>query len=568
MFTLVRLRRPATFRALAALATALAGVVSLASSLAPIAPARAQLLERLEPGSAQAVAHGLAALGGLVLVRLAIGLLQGRCRAGRAAVAVLAVLVVAHAARGLDFEQAGIVLVLALALGRALRPLRDGLEPSRALTAALALVVVISASYAVSLGLLLVSGRSPRLDEAVTRATAAIVDGGLPGGPAAVVLHVLAAGTVLASILACSVLLAPARVRDGHSTVEHARAAAIVAAHGRDSIAPFALRADKSFFFSHGGLLAYRVLRETAIVAGDPICEAGLAGAILRDFGAYASGHGWSVVLLGARGDNLADYRAAGMRSIQVGLEAVVDPRAWCLDRPAAKVVRKAVRRVDRHGWRVDVVPARDLTPALVDEVVAAERAWRDASHSRLYGFAWAGDRLWGAPEDADDLYVLARDPHGRVRAFQRYVPYCGGLSLDAMRRLDDRPNGVSDALVAAALEHARTLGCTEVSLNFASFAHIMAAESVASRSHRVARAALRLMHGRFQLERLARFSNKFGPEWRPRHLVYTSRTVLPLAAVRIMQAEAYVRPVPCRLRRDAWRPQPLPVADHVGVRS
>jgi lysyl-tRNA synthetase, class II len=562
-------RRPNTLRALAALATALAGVVSLVSSLSPNAPARARLLERLEPGSAQSVAHGLGMLGGLLLIRLAIGLLQGRCRAGRAAVAVLAVLVVVHAAKGLDFEEAGIVLVLALLLGPALRTLRDGLEPSRALLAALSLVIGISASYALALGLLLVTGRSPGLGRAVLRATVAIIDGALPGGAAADVRSVIAAGTVLAVIVCCRVLLAPSRVRAGHSAAEHARAAAIVAAHGRDSIAPFALRADKSYFFSHGGLLAYRVLRETAIVAGDPICPDGVAGEILRDYIAFASGHGWSVVLLGARDDNLAEYAAFGLRTMQVGLEAVVEPSGFALERPAAKVVRKAVRRVGREGWTIEVVPAADLTPAVVDEVLAVERAWRAASRGRLHGFAWAGDRLWGAPEDADDVYVVARRPGGEVRAFQRYVPYRGGLSLDAMRRLDDRPNGVSDALVAAALAHARALGCAEVSLNFASFAHLMAAETVARRSHRAARAALRLVHGRFQLERLARFAAKFGPEWRPRHLVFTSRTILPLAALRIMQAEAYVRPLRCRLRQDAWRPGALPVgAVRVGPRA
>ena len=85
------------------------------------------------------------------------------------------------------------------------------------------------------------------------RATIAIVAGALPGGPAAAVLHVLGTGIVLAAIVGCRVLLAPSRVRDGHTTAEHRRAAAIVAAHGRDAVAPFALRADKSFFFSHDG---------------------------------------------------------------------------------------------------------------------------------------------------------------------------------------------------------------------------------------------------------------------------------------------------------------------------
>ena len=40
---------------------------------------------------------------------------------------------------------------------------------------------------------------------------------------------------------------------DGHTALEHLRAAALVAAHGSDSLDPFALRADKRFHFAAGG---------------------------------------------------------------------------------------------------------------------------------------------------------------------------------------------------------------------------------------------------------------------------------------------------------------------------
>ena len=125
------------------------------------------------------------------------------------------------------------------------------------------------------------------------------------------------------------------------------------------------------------------------------------------------------------------------------------------------------------------------------------------------------------------------------------------------MRRLDDELNGVADALVAAALERCRDLGCAKVSLNFSGFGHLMAADALELRSRRLARWALRRLHGRFQLERLARFANKFGPEWRPRYLAYTARTRLPLAAVRVLQAEAYLKARPARGPADAWRPSP-----------
>jgi lysyl-tRNA synthetase class 2 len=279
----------------------------------------------------------------------------------------------------------------------------------------------------------------------------------------------------------------------------------------------------------------------------------------MASFMERARDRGWDVVLIGATADRAAGYAALGLRTLQVGLEAVVDPRAFDLATPAAKTVRKAVARVRRHGWTIEIRTGAQLDPATAAEITTVEAAWR-RGHRRLYGFAWAHDRLWGAPEDASDVYAIARNPAGEARAFQRYVRYRRGLSLDAMRRLDDEPNGISDSLVAAALAHARELGCREVSLNFSSFAHLLAAATLTRRRHRLARWALRRLQGRFQLERLMRFAQKFGPEWRPRYLVYTARTRLPVAAVRVLQAEAYIRTRPARPARGAWAPAPIPL--------
>src|SRR3954471_1370550 len=457
--------RASATRLLAALATGLAGVATLASSLSPDAPARRRLLEAFEPDTAQAVAHALGALGGLALLWLAAGVLQGRRPARRAAIAVLGVLAVVHAAKGLDYEEAALGLAVAVALQRVPG---DG---SAVRIAALAALVAIAAAFSFTLTVLLVSGHSADLDGAVLRAagsTAEAVHGGT--GTYVRLLVAVALGALVAALRA---LLAPARPRDGHAATDHALVAGLVAAYGNDSIAPFALRADKSFHFAHGGALAYRALRETAVVAGDPVGPPGSAGPIMDSFVRLARARGWDVVLLGARAERVRDYAALGLRTMQVGLEAVVDPRAFTLDGRASKTVRKAVGRVRRHGWTVEVCDAARLDARVVAELMAVEAAWR-RPHRRLYGFAMASDRLWGAPEDGGDVYALARNPAGELRAFQRYVRHRRGLALDAMRRLDDEPNGISDALVAATLGHARELGCSEVSLNFSAFGHLM----------------------------------------------------------------------------------------------
>ena len=521
----------------AAVATALAGVLTVVSSVTANDPRRGALLDTFVPPGAQTLAHIAGAIGGVVLCGLAVGVWRGRHSSWRDAATLLVALALVHATKGLDYEEAAVALALAWVLRAGLRAMTGGRTP-RELLAPLAVLAAAAGTL-------------------TFRLAAPVLASGPPAAKAAV--H-LAIGLAAASaVLLVRALLAPVRERDGHGPAEHAQAHAIVAEHATDSIAPFVLRADKAFFFAHGGVLAYRTLRETAVVSGDPVGPPGTSGPILRDFLAHAARRGWDVVLLGARPESLPAYRRLGLRTLQVGLEAIADPQRFDLASPRAKTVRKAVRRVERHGWSVEAVRGEDLSARAIAAITAVDSAWR-RSVPRRYGFAMASDRLWGAPEDASDLYVMARNPDGEVRAFQRYVRYRDGYSLDAMRRLDDEPNGISAALVAAALAHAREAGCREVSLNFAGFGHLMAADALERRGHRLARWALRRMHGRFQLERLSRFAGQFDPEWRPRHLVFEARTRLPLAALRVLQAEAYVRGPRPATPQGAWLPAPAPV--------
>jgi lysyl-tRNA synthetase class 2 len=52
----------------------------------------------------------------------------------------------------------------------------------------------------------------------------------------------------------------------------------------------------------------------------------------------------------------------------------------------------------------------------------------------------------------------------------------------------------------------------------------------------------VKLLGRRFQMQRLVTFNEKFSPAWRPRYLVFQSRLLLPLAVLRVLQAEGYVR--------------------------
>jgi lysyl-tRNA synthetase, class II len=349
-------------------------------------------------------------------------------------------------------------------------------------------------------------------------------------------------------------LLRPEQATDGHSAPDHWRAAGIVARWGTDSLDPFALRQEKAFHFGYGGLLAYRTLRETAVVSGDPIGPPGCARSLTASFLAFAAQRGWDVVFTGVSERFLDEYRRLGLRALCIGQEAVVDPAGFSLDGRAIRKVRQSVTRAERRGWIVELAERVRAGDSLAAELERVESSWR-GSRKRNHGFAMSLGRLWGSPEDDTAVYALGRRPDGELRAFVRFARAGDSLSLDVMRRSGDEPNGLNEALIARTLEWARDRGFHEVSLNFAGFAHLMASRAGLSGSQRVLRWAIGRVHGRFQLERLMTFNDKFRPAWRPRYLVYGARTHLPLAALRVLQAEAYIRPPRTTLGSSSWVP-------------
>jgi lysyl-tRNA synthetase class 2 len=519
--------------------------------------------------------HVVATLGGLGLVYIGWGIVRGRRRAANVAIVVLLLLAFVHAAKGLDYEESVVALGMAAVLAALRRSCTRGGGPGRVLIAGAVAIGAVAAAYTLELGTLLVSDRAHTVGSALTGAATALGHGAWwlhSGEPVAVALDTL----IVIAMAACAVmlhrLLRPAVATAGHSADAHRRAAAIVARHGCDSLDPFALREEKTFFFSRGGLVAYRTLRGTAVVSGDPIGPPGAGPGIVADFIDFAARQGWDVVITAVSERFLADYRALGLRTVCIGEEAVVDPAGFTLEGRAIRKVRQSVTRAARAGWTLEVVAGLRPDDVLAQELAGVDARWR-ASQDRLHGFAMSLGRLWGAPEDATAVYALGRAPGGELRTFVRFARCANMLSLDVMRRSGGEPNGLNEALIARTLEWAREHGVAEVSLNFAGFAHLFGPDGSSSRRHRLTRRALELLHGRFQLERLKLFNDKFGPSWRPRFLVYGARTHLPLATLRVLQAESYIRPPRARLRPRRWRPlpdlaeQPLPLREREAIR-
>ena len=122
-------------------------------------------------------------------------------------------------------------------------------------------------------------------------------------------------------------------------------------------------------------------------------------------------------------------------------------------------------------------------------------------------------------------------------------------MSLSAMRRDPDTPNGLMEFLVARSVELLRGRGVEDVSLNFAAFNRLL--QSPEGRGERLLGRCLALANPYFQLESLYRFTAKFFPRWEPRYLVYDRPLALPRVGLAVMFVEGQL-PKPRLSRRVA----------------
>lgn len=331
------------------------------------------------------------------------------------------------------------------------------------------------------------------------------------------------------------------------------QAAAIVRGWGGDTLAPFTLRSDKEWFITGQTLIAYRVVRGVALISGDPVGPPGEAGPAVDRFLAHAGARGWRTAVMGASDRLLQTYRARDLHPLYHGDEAVIDPRTFSLDGRSMRATRQAVHRLERRGFRAEVVMAGDVPPALRAELAAVEHTWLRGAPRK--GFTMELDSLFRLGGD-DAVFVIGRDEQGGITGFL-HLAVCfpsRSLSLSTMPRRRDAPNGFTAWLITEAVAWAREHGTTQVSLNFSPFAGLLAAKAEMPRLQRLQRRALLRLKGilALQLDNLLRFNAQFNPAWQPRYVVVQTWTDLPRIAVAAMAAEGYL-PHATLIRGRGW---------------
>ncbi len=483
------------------------GAMLLVSGALPAIPGRLRDLATVVPLPFIEASHIAASLVGTLLLFLAPGLYRRLDGAFIATRALLAAGAIFSLVKGIDYEEAAILLGL-LALLQWARPAfyrrtaftADLLSPGWIAASGTAILI---ATWIGFFAFKHVEYRSSLWWEFAW------------SGDASRFLRASLAAAVAAVVVLLRRLGAPAASRPS-ATLTVATAGAALAAAGH-SDAMLAFTGDKRFLVAEAGdaFLCYQVQGHSWIAMGDPIGPRAAWGDLMWRLRAMADAAQGRLIFYQIGAEALPVAIDMGLVLVKYGEEARVALDRFSMEGPAAKALRHAERRADKAGARFEIVPAARV-PALLPQLRAVSDAWLAAKGRAEKAFSLGRfDPDYLARFDC----AVVREGE-RITAFANIwaMPNRAELSVDLMRHVDDLGYSAMDLLFARLMAWGKAAGYARFSLGLAPLSGLDA-RRLAPLWAQAGNLVYRRGAGLYGFEGLRFYKQKFQPDWTPRYI-------------------------------------------------
>lgn len=530
-----------------ALLTAAMGVVNVISAVIPSMRDRLRLLRLLgeySPFTISASGHLASALAGFALLLLSVSLWRRKQLGWLLTFSILIISIPIHLLKGLDYEEASFAALLA-GLLIYLRPhfharsdppsVRQGLQT---LLAALAFILIygVIGFYFLDRHFKVSFGFWSALRQTIVMFTQFYDPGLQPvtgfGRYFVDSIYVISAVTIGYALL---MLLRPVLNRRLQTEDERERAWEIVRAHGRTSLARYALLDDKLFFFTPGGsLISYVVKDRVALALGDPIGSSNDFGYAVSSFKDFCSQNDWLPAFYQVSSTNIDTYELQEFHTLPIGHAAIVDLAGFTLDGSQNKTLRNSYNKIARLGYHYDVIQP-PYSARMLRELKFVSDDWLTAHHATELRFSLG----W-----FDHAYLntcpilLVRDREGFIEGFANLVTefQASEIAVDLMRYLQHGESGLMDFLFVSLFQWAREQGFSTFNLG------LSALSGVGEHSDDpVVERALNFIYQNvdrfYNFRGLHTFKEKFYPIWSQRFLVYPAMSNLPSISAAIFRA-------------------------------
>lgn len=488
----------------------LGGIVLLISIALPHQGARLEFLSDFVPQPFVEASHMAASVVGVLLLVIARGLVARLAPAWNAAMALMIAGAVFSLFKGLDWEEATILLVFAAVLAvfhdafyRAGRvsDLRPGFRWLGLMASFIAL--------AVWLGLFFYRH--------VEYSNDLWWDFAWEGNASRYLRGLFFVSVVVLLLGVDAVINRPRRDQPdpGGPIPEDIRALVAASPHAS---AALALLGDKRFLLTEArkAFLMYGISGRSWIALGDPVGDARDSAELVWRFRELADRNAGRLVFYSVSPDNLPLYIDLGLSLHKIGEVARVALTDFTLEGPARQELRYIDRRAGKEGLEFEVVPRERVRP-LMDELKRVSDIWLSSRKAREKSFSLGAFE----PDYIAEFEVAVIRKEGRVVAFANLWQSGGQeeIAVDLMRYEPGVSKILMDALFVRVMLHGKANGYRWFNLGAAPLAGL-ATRPLAPLWNRVG--SLIFRHGEkfYPFEGLRGFKEKFQPVWQPQYLV------------------------------------------------
>jgi phosphatidylglycerol lysyltransferase len=500
------------------------GVVLLASAAFPTLADRLAILHRYLPPAAVEISHMLSVATGVLLIALSRGIAEQV----RNAYYLTQVLLVSGAMlsflKGIDYEEAMTLLMVALLLRRQRNRFYRDSYPLLSAHSLLWLVGLVIAVIGFAWLGDWVHGTIPWGWEYLSHYAPALEAPRFARG-------LLIAAAATAAFIGWSFYKRPQIMPARPDTAALAEAEAVLNQHGGSEFAHLVFLGDKFLLWSpdRKAFIQYGLMRDRLFALGDPCGDPAAFEAVIIAFRDYADRHDLTPCFYEISESHMHLFHDAGFALFKLGETAMVRLENFTLAGKRGEALRHGVNRARRDGAQFELLE-QPLDQALWAVLHAVSDAWLLERSVAEKGFSLG---------NYNEAY-LARSPiavirvNDRIVAFANLMPDYGSrtqLSIDLMRHHPQAPHSTMDLLFAELILYAQAQGYQYFNLGMAPLVGV-GETRYARAGERVARLAYEYGNRFYNYKGLRSFKDKFKPEWHSAYLAYPVLTPLPMLLI------------------------------------
>jgi phosphatidylglycerol lysyltransferase len=541
------LRHPRFWLRLAAILTALVGMVNLVSAVTPSLHDRVSWLKEIFPFQVRAGAHIFSAVIGFLLLVLAANLLRRKRVAWLLTVVLLTLSIASNLIKGWDYEEcllAGVLLVQLVLMRHQYTAQSDRPSITQGIQGLIA-ALLFTLAYG-TLGFYLLDRHYSvnfNLGSAILQTLAMFFtddNAGLQptsrfGKFFADSIYIIGAATLSYGLW---MLLRPVLLPLGTTTNDYQRAQAIVEKYGCSALSRFALFDDKLYYFSptRQSVIAYVPKGRGAIALGDPIGPVEDRREAIVGFQQFCARNDWYPAFYQTLPNNLEIYQSLGLQAIQIGEEAVIDLHTFTLEGKPGKNLRTSINKMVKTGHRIEFF-SPPVASSLLQELRPISNEWLQMMQGseKRFSLGWFNDVYL-----RDCEIAVVRNVDGQATAFANVVTeyHLNEITIDLMRRRQNVEQGTMDFLLVSLLQHFKEKGYDGFNLGLSALSGIgMSKQS--PRLEKAVRYLYRHLNQFYHFQGLHAYKEKFHPQWEPRYLIYPDWFSLPDVIVALVRADS-----------------------------